>query len=107
MIINKDACNSLHFNKKYFKDTKIINQDITTVEISQFKNSKIDVLTGGWPCLQFSMVGQRLGITDDISGKLYSTFVDFVEELRPKIFIGENVKGILSANKGEAIKNNN
>ena len=92
--INKDACDSLNNN--------VINKDITTVNIFKF-NDEIDVLTGGFPCLSFSMLGKRLGVNDDLSGKLYETFVDFIEELKPKIFIGENVKGILSANKGEAI----
>lgn len=101
--INKDACNSLEYNKKYFENTNVINQDITTVDISKFKDN-VDVLTGGFPCVTYSMIGGRLGLNDDINGKLYETFVDFVDGLNPKIFIAENVKGILSANKGEAIK---
>jgi DNA (cytosine-5)-methyltransferase 1 len=43
-------------------------------------------------------------LKDDINGKLYESFVGFVETLQPKVFLAENVKGILSANKGEAIK---
>lgn len=50
------------------------------------------------------MVGKRLGVNDYLSGQLYESFASFVESLQPKIFIAENVKGILSANKGEAIK---
>ena len=88
-----------------FKSQKIIEENIETYNLSVDEDNSYtanNVIVHN--CLQFSMVGKRLGITDDISGKLYETFVDFVDELKPKIFIAENVKGILSANKGEAIK---
>ena len=55
-------------------------------------------------CVTFSIVGKQIGLQDDINGKLYENFVNFVEVLQPKVFLAENVKGILSANRGEAIK---
>ena len=102
--INKDACETVKFNKKYFPDTKVINADITKINPEDFKNKEYDVLLGGFPCVTFSIVGKRAGIKDDKNGKLYESFAKFVEVLKPKIFVAENVKGILSANKGEAIK---
>lgn len=101
---NKEACESLKHNKKYFKGTKVIHHDITTLNPEQFAGQEIDVLLGGFPCVTFSMAGNRLGVKDDIAGQLYDTYAKYVETIKPKVFLAENVKGILSANKGEAIK---
>jgi len=102
--INKDACETIKFNKKYFPNTEVINADITKLNPEDFKGEEYDVLLGGFPCVTFSIVGKRAGIKDDKNGKLYESFARFVEVLKPKVFVAENVKGILSANKGEAIK---
>jgi len=102
--INPDACRTIGFNRKYFTGTTIINKDITKINPEDFMEEKYDVLLGGFPCVTFSIVGKRAGIKDDKNGQLYKSFAKFVEVLRPKVFLAENVKGILSANKGEAIK---
>jgi len=102
--INKEACSTLEHDKKYFLDTDVINGDITKIDPKDFKDENYDVLLGGFPCVTFSIVGKQVGVKDDINGKLYESFVGFVEALQPKVFLAENVKGILSANKGEAIK---
>ncbi len=102
--INRQACETLKNNKKYFDKTEVLNEDITKVNPNDFKDENYDVLLGGFPCVTFSVVGKQVGIKDDINGKLYESFVNFVEVLQPKVFLAENVKGILSANGGEAIK---
>lgn len=64
-----------------------------------------DVLVGGFPCVSFSIVAQnpkRLGIKNDNSGKLFFDMVRILKDKKPKAFIAENVKGLLSANKREA-----
>lgn len=102
--INRQACETLKNDKKYFDKTEVLNEDITKVNPNDFKDENYDVLLGGFPCVTFSVVGKQLGIKDDINGKLYESFVNFVEVLQPKVFLAENVKGILSANRGESIK---
>jgi DNA (cytosine-5)-methyltransferase 1 len=102
--LNEYACNTLNHNSKYFADTDVLNYDITKVDPKDFKDEDYDVLLGGFPCVTFSIVGKQVGVKDDLNGKLYESFVKFVEELQPKVFLAENVKGILSANKGQAIK---
>jgi DNA (cytosine-5)-methyltransferase 1 len=65
---------------------------------------KHDILTGGFPCQSFSVVAQnpkRLGYKDD-KGKLFFELCRILEDKKPQVFIAENVKGLLSANKGEA-----
>lgn len=77
-------------------------------DIREVKNEEIpehDVLVGGFPCVSFSIVAQnpkRLGIKNDVSGKLFFEMVRILKDKQPKAFIAENVKGLLSANKGEA-----
>lgn len=101
--INLDACHTLSADNKYFKDTNVICADITKYDYKQI-NGNFDVLLGGFPCVTFSVVGKQAGITDNKNGQLYESYAKYVEYFRPKVFLAENVKGILSANNGEAVK---
>lgn len=106
---NQDAVNSLIHNKKYFPklDNTLKAKDIIEnieEELSKHKANEYDVLLGGFPCVTFSVVGKQKGIKDNKDGQLYEAFAKYVEKLQPKVFVAENVKGILSANKGEAVK---
>ncbi len=100
---NKDACSTLRYNSKYFKNTEILCADITSYPIENLKG-EFDLLIGGFPCVTFSVVGKQAGIKDNVNGRLYESFAKYVEYFKPKVFLAENVKGILSANSGEAIK---
>lgn len=64
----------------------------------------VDVLTGGFPCVTFSMAGRRMGVDDDVHGKLYLEMCRVISEVRPRYFAAENVQGILIANGGAAVK---
>lgn len=101
---NEDACKTLNFNNKYFKDTIVKHENIIDYDYTKIKNDDYDVLLGGFPCVTFSIVGKQNGVKDDLNGKLYEKYATYVEHFQPKVFLAENVKGILSANKGEAIK---
>lgn len=89
--------------KKNFPETEIVLGDIS--EISSDEIPSCDVVIGGFPCQDFSVLGgkTRKGIQAK-RGKLYKEFLRVVKVKRPKVFVAENVKGILSANKGLAIK---
>lgn len=78
------------------------NRDIRTVASEELP--EFDILTGGFPCQSFSIVAQnppRLGIKDD-RGMLFFEMCRILRERKPKCFIAENVKGILTANKKAA-----
>ncbi len=65
---------------------------------------KFDMLIGGFPCQSFSISAQnppRLGYKDE-RGMLFFEMVKILKKRHPRFFIAENVKGILSANKGKA-----
>ncbi len=79
----------------------IVEGSIADVDFSKIPDC--DIITGGFPCQDFSMIWKRGGIETD-RGNLYKFFVNAVAAKLPKVFIAENVKGILTANKGLAIK---
>ena len=62
-----------------------------------------DIILGGFPCQDFSMIWKRPGLNGE-RGNLYKSFLRFVDAKKPKAFVAENVKGLLSANKSKAIE---
>ncbi len=94
------ACASF---RNYFGDV-IIQEDIT--KIDPFTDTSIpecDIVLGGFPCQDFSVIWKQPGL-DGKRGGLYRHFLDFVAAKKPKVFVAENVKGLLSANKNKAIE---
>jgi len=77
---------------------------IREVGPADYPGGPVDVVTGGFPCVTFSMAGRRAGVTDDENGKLYLELCRVIRELNPRYFVAENVKGMLSANGGQAVK---
>lgn len=75
----------------------IVFGDVAKVNIPKVKG--VDVLAAGFPCQPFSNAGNRRGILDD-KGSLYSHCLHFIDELRPRAVIFENVRGILSIRTG-------
>ena len=62
---------------------------------------QVDIVVGGPPCQAYSTVGKRL--LDDPRGVLFQEYFRILQELKPKVFIFENVKGLISMNSGELI----
>lgn len=79
----------------------IICDDIRNIDVSTLPDA--DVVVGGFPCQGFSQAN-RLRTLDDDRNQLYRFFYNTIKIKQPKFFIAENVKGILSLGKGEAIK---
>lgn len=79
----------------------IVLGDIKDIDIK--KLPKADVVVGGFPCQGFSQAN-RFRVLDDERNTLYKFFYEVIHEKQPRFFIAENVKGILSLGKGEAIK---
>ncbi|MBI5224832.1 DNA cytosine methyltransferase [Candidatus Micrarchaeota archaeon] len=95
--IFKAACDTFDQNFK----TKIDRRDIADVDVKDIPDC--DVVVGGFPCQDFSMIWKRGGIETD-RGNLYKHFVRIVKAKSPKVFVAENVKGLMSANEGKAIE---
>jgi len=79
----------------------MVEGDIVDIDPNEIPDC--DVMLGGFPCQDFSMIWKRGGLTTD-RGNLYTYFVKAVTAKKPKIFIAENVRGLLTANKGKAIE---
>ena len=79
----------------------IICDDIKNIDISNLPSA--DVVVGGFPCQGFSQAN-RFRMLDDERNALYRFFYEVIRVKQPSFFIAENVKGILSLGKGEAIK---
>ena len=58
------------------------------------------MFVGGSPCQSFSSVGKRKGLEDD-RGNLVFAFIEAIEHIQPKVFVFENVKGLLTIEKGK------
>jgi DNA (cytosine-5)-methyltransferase 1 len=58
----------------------------------------VDILTGGFPCQDLSLAGKRAGLKDGTRSGLWSEFARAIEEIRPRMVVIENVRGLLSAN---------
>ncbi len=69
--------------------------------------SKVDMVIGGPPCQAYSIAGRARdpkGMTEDPRNFLYKYYVEFLNRYKPKMFVFENVPGILSANNGDYLK---
>lgn len=85
---DKDAC------EVYSKNLgEIIHGDITKLDENTLEN--VEVITGGFPCQPFSSAGNRLGIEDN-RGNLFFETLRFIQKIRPKVVVFENVRGLLS-----------
>ena len=110
---NKDAFSTLKHNliikKKHFSWPDWLKEDAIDIYelIKNYKNEleslkgKIDLVVGGPPCQGFSMAGKR--IKDDARNELVTAYIEFIDIVRPKILFLENVKNLLSHDKGKTI----
>lgn len=106
--LNTEVVHSSDFDERvvniYNLNFKHKSSVIDINELDAEKIPKVDLILGGFPCQSFSVVAQnpkRLGFKDS-KGRLFFEMKRILQEKKPQAFIAENVKGILSANKGEA-----
>ncbi|CAM4038545.1 DNA (cytosine-5-)-methyltransferase [Catellicoccus marimammalium] len=90
------------YQANYNIDPNKFFQDIRFVDGTNYRN-KIDLFVGGSPCQSFSISGKRAGL-DDARGTLFYDFARLVKEIQPKVFIYENVPGMLNHDKGNTFK---
>jgi len=97
--IDKWACNTLRNNRPNWN---VLEGDIKNFQFYKYED-KVDIVTGGFPCQAFSYAGKKLGL-NDTRGTLFYEFARAVNEIKPKICVGENVKGLLSHEKGRTLE---
>ena len=93
-----------NFVKQSYMANYPLDEDRFYLDICLFDGTdfcgEVDLLVGGSPCQAFSMAGYRRGF-DDHRGQLFYEFCRVVDEVQPKVFLWENVKGVLSHDKGK------
>lgn len=97
---NKDCCKTLQLNHQ---NANIVIGSMDALDYSEYID-RVDLLTGGVPCQSFSQAGLRKGL-DDPRGDLMMKFIDILNIIKPKVFMIENVKGLLTHNDGKTIQN--
>jgi DNA (cytosine-5)-methyltransferase 1 len=95
--LDKDACQTLRINRPNWN---VLEGDIKSVDFTSF--SDVDLIAGGFPCQSFSYAGGKLGF-EDIRGTLFFEFARAIKEVMPKVFIGENVRGLLNHDDGKTL----
>ena len=92
-----------NFNNKGIKENLLTFKPSNFCKKYKVKKESVDLIIGGPPCQGFSLANKWDKIKEDPRNKLFYKFVDFVDFFKPKIFLMENVKGILSTKQGEVI----
>lgn len=94
---NKDCAETYRYNI----GNHFVLDDIRNISTNQIPDCEIVI--GGFPCQGFSQANMKRDINDE-RNTLYREFVRVVKDKQPKYFVAENVRGLLSIDKGEAIK---
>lgn len=98
---DKDTCDTYTKNICPNNPKSVICKDVRALDIK--KLSEIDALAFGFPCNDFSVVGEQKGI-DGVYGPLYSYGVKVLKRFRPAWFLAENVGGLRNSNDGQAFQ---
>jgi DNA (cytosine-5)-methyltransferase 1 len=97
--LDKDACST--YLRNIHNDCKVICEDVRNLKFNELPD--IDGLAFGFPCNDFSVVGEQKGINGSY-GPLFSYGVKALRHFEPKWFLAENVGGLSNANDGKAFK---
>lgn len=96
--IDKNAGATLRKNRPNWN---VAIGDIHQLDFTPYKD-KIDFLSGGFPCQAFSYAGNKKGF-GDTRGTLFFEFARIIEEVQPRVFLGENVRGLLNHDEGRTL----
>lgn len=97
--IDSSCCETL---KKNRPNWNVVCEDIHNIDFTQYRG-KVDIVTGGFPCQAFSYAGKKLGM-EDVRGTLFYEFARCVKEVSPKVFMAENVRGLVSHDNGRTLQ---
>jgi DNA (cytosine-5)-methyltransferase 1 len=89
---NGDSCATLRANKQFYANCEPVELDLSAVDPSKLVPDGVDVIAGGPPCQPFSQGGSGKGAKD--TRNLFPVAFQFIQDLQPKAFIIENVKGL-------------
>ncbi|WP_289739667.1 DNA cytosine methyltransferase [Paramuribaculum intestinale] len=101
---NCELTHTVRYNHQFGLDTKFLTEDIMSTTfiphlLEKLEDQEIDVVTGGPSCQSFSLSGRRKRF--DKRDNLFLHYLNVIRKLRPKYFVMENVKGLLTKDKGK------
>lgn len=90
----------------YHTEGEVEFHDITKVRNEEWRQfrGKVDLICGGFPCQAFSIAGKRRGFLDETRGTLFFEIARAAKEIKPPLLLLENVKGLLSHDKGRTFR---
>ncbi len=103
---DKYAAETLKYNRPKWN---VLCEDVERVAARDLekefgiKKGELELLSGGAPCQSFSYAGKRLGL-EDVRGTMFYHYATFLHKLQPKMFLFENVRGLLTHDKGQTYK---
>lgn len=97
--VDKNACATLRHNRPHWKVTE---DDIKNIDFTSYRGT-VDFISGGFPCQAFSYAGNKRGF-EDVRGTLFFEFARAIQEVQPKVFLGENVRGLLNHDNGRTLE---
>lgn len=103
--IDKYACQTLRKNRP---NLNVIEKDIIEVAEQGIRNfvdipiGELDLLSGGYPCQSFSYAGKKMGLSD-ARGTMFYYYAQILKQLLPKMFLAENVKGLVNHDDGRTL----
>lgn len=96
--VDHDACTTLRINRPGWN---VVEENVRNLSFTHLAG-KVDLLSGGFPCQAFSYAGKQGGF-DDTRGTLFFELARAVKETRPKVFVGENVRGLTAHDGGRTL----
>lgn len=93
------ACQTLKTNRP---EWNVVEGDVHNVDFTPYRG-KVDFLSGGFPCQAFSYAGEKRGF-EDARGTLFFELARAVKEIQPKVFMGENVRGLFTHENGQTLQ---
>ena len=97
--LDHSACETLKYNRPNWN---VIEGDVHDLDFTQYRG-KVDFISGGFPCQAFSYAGEKRGF-EDARGTLFFELARAVKEAQPKVFMGENVKGLFTHDNGRTMQ---
>lgn len=97
--IDHDSCETLRKNRP---EWNVVESDVKDIDLTLYAGT-VDLLQGGVPCQAFSYAGKSKGF-GDTRGTLFFDFVRAIDEVKPQIIMMENVRGLLTHDKGRTIQ---
>ncbi|MGB3238087.1 MAG: DNA (cytosine-5-)-methyltransferase [Geitlerinemataceae cyanobacterium] len=96
--IDRDCVNTLQLNRPHWN---VIHDDVAKIDFTPYRDT-VDIVAGGFPCQSFSYAGYGKGF-EDTRGTLFFEFARCLAEVQPKVAVAENVRGLISHQKGKTL----